>query len=219
MSDQALIDYDAILAGISAQTQTALTAVKGNYISNKGKVFTLPGGNQTLPELNCIVIDYIRVNVLLPPYNPKAQINPKCWALGRDDLGMAPSDKCPERQADTCTICAHNQWGSAPNGRPGKACSNTYRLAVVPTDATESSDVWLIKVSPTALNKWTHYVRMAETTHGPAGFLKLITHLSFNQTMEQPSLVFKAIDVHDKLGIILKLRERAALEIMAEPSD
>ena len=212
-----LMNYEEILKQISAETSESLIASAGNFISNKGKLFGLPGSDETHNTLKCIVVDYIRINNLLPPYRPNVRVIPKCWAIGRNDKLLVPSDNSPEKQAESCEGCKNNVFGSSPTGR-GKLCSNTYRLAVVPPDATAESDIWLMKVSPTGLARWGNYVKSAEVMHGPSGFLRLITEMSFNEKMEQPSLVFKAHSVHDKLDVVLKLRARAQEEIVAEPT-
>ena len=212
-----LMNYEEILKQISAQNEETLIATGGNFISNKGKLFNLPGSNESHNTLECIVVDYIRINNLLPPYRPNVRTVPICWAIGRSDRLLVPSDKSPEKQAENCEVCKNNVFGSSATGR-GKLCSNTYRLAVVPPNATAESDIWLMKVSPTGLARWNNYVKSAEVMHGPGGYIRLITEMSFNDKMEQPSLVFKAVSVHEKLDIILRLRERAQDDIMAEPT-
>lgn len=214
---QSLINYDEEFAKIAAETRDALTQVKGSYISTKGKLFTFPDG-QTDSDFNCIVIDYIRCNTLLPPYNPNIRPNPKCWALGRSDHLLVPSERSPQRQAESCTACALNKFGSATNGGKGKACANTYRLAIVPPDAKENSDIWLVKISPTGLARWTGYVKMAETTFGPGGFCKIVTNLSFDPNKDYPSIQFKAMEPLADPRVVFALRRRASDEIMVEPS-
>lgn len=216
-NNQALINYDAEFAKIAAETHDALTQVKGSYISTKGKLFNFPDG-RTESNFNCIVVDYIRCNTLLPPYNPNIRPNPKCWALGRSDHLLVPSTRSPQRQAESCAACALNKFGSATNGGKGKACSNTYRLAIAPPDATENSEIWLIKISPTGLARWTSYVKMADASFGTGGFCKIITNLSFDPNKDYPSIVFKGIDPIKDPRIIFALRRRASEEIMVEPS-
>lgn len=213
----ALVNYEELLKQISTETSESLIPLGGNFISNKGKLFTLPDGVTHLNKLECIVVDYIRINNLLPPYRPNVKISPKCWAIGRNDRLLKPSDACPEKQAESCEVCKNNQFGTSGTGR-GKLCSNTYRLAVVPPDAAQDSDIWLVKVSPTGLARWTNYVKAAEVLHGPSGFIRLVTELSFNPNMEQPSLMFKPLNLHENLETVIKLRERAQEMIMVEPA-
>jgi hypothetical protein len=213
----ALINYDAEFAKIAEETKNALTATKGNFISNKGKLFTFPDAS-TKSNFDCVIVDYIRVNTLMSPYNPNIRPVTKCWAMGRDDYLLTPSEKSSHRQADSCTACAMNKFGSATNGGRGKACTNTYRLAIIPPDATKESDIWLIKVSPTGLSAWTHYVRMAEATYGPGGFCRVITNLSFDPNKDHPSIRFKGVAPVEHPEIVLTLRSRARDEILIEPS-
>lgn len=212
---QSLIDYDAEFAKIAAETREALTAPKTHFISTKGKIFTLPDG-RTTPHLECIVVDYIRINTLMPPFNPNTRPTPKCWAYGRNDAQLAPSSHCPQRQADNCTTCPQNKFGSATNGGKGKACANTYRLAIVPPDATPNSDILMLKISPTGLFRWTNYVRLAEI--GAGGFCRVITKLSFDPNKDYPSIIFTPVGSIQNPEVILNIHKRASEEIMTEPN-
>ncbi len=214
----ALIDYDAEFARIAEETRNSLVPVKGNFISTKGKLFTFPSGP---PQnvLDCIVLDYICINQLMTPYNPNVRGVTKCWAMGRDSANLIPSDKSPQRQAENCTTCAMNQYGSATNGGKGKACANTYRLAVVPPDATLSSDIWLLKVSPTSLKKWTNYARFCNTTVGNSGFCRVITRINFDPSVDYPSLAFELVRPIDNPEVVLNLRNQARESLMTEPSN
>lgn len=114
-----IMNYEEEFKKIAEQTKHALTTAKINYLSAKGKVFTLLDG-KTAPKIDCVILDFVRINVLLPPYNPNIRANPKCWAIGRDDATMAPSPNCPSVQAPTCAECKNNKYGSAINGGRGK---------------------------------------------------------------------------------------------------
>jgi hypothetical protein len=217
MTTQALINYDEEFARIAEETREALTATTSNFISTKGKLFTFSNG-PSHNTFDCIVIDYIRINSLMPPFNASKQNRPRCWAQGRADHLLAPSPSVTQPQADSCAACALNKFGSATNGSKGKACTNTYRLALVPPDATKDSDIWLLKVSPTSLARWTHYVKLAEANFGAGGFCRVVTNLSFDPNKDYPSLIFKIHSPISNPEVVLGLRKRACDEIMAEPS-
>jgi len=216
-TQNALINYDEEFARIAEETRSALTSNTSNFISTKGKLFTF-GDGRSPNNFDCIVIDYIRVNNLMPPFNASKQNRPKCWAIGRADHLLTPSDNSPQKQADACSTCASNKFGSATNGGKGKACSNTYRLAVVPPDATKDSDIWLLKVSPTSLARWTHYVKLTDANFGAGGFCRVITNMSFDPNKDFPSLIFKTVTPISHPEVVLGLRMRARDEIMTEPS-
>jgi len=213
----ALMNYDEEFARIAEETRYALAPAKGNYISLKGKLFTFPDG-RTSPTCDAIVVDFIRINQLMPPYNPAARGNAKCWAMGREDHLLTPDPSIERPQADSCAACAQNKYGSATNGGKGKNCQNLYRLAVIPPDATKDSDIWLVKVSPTGLSRWTHYVKMCEAQHGSSGFMRVVTTLGFDPNKEFPTLTFKTAMPANNPEVVLGIRKRARDEIMASPS-
>ena len=213
----ALINYDAEFAKIAEETRNSLAPTKGNHISTKGKIFTFPGG-ATQPNFDCIVLDFIRINQLMTPYNPNVRGVTKCWAMGRNEHLLAPSETATHKQADNCGACAMNKYGSATNGGKGKACQNLYRLAIVPPDAGPENDIWLVKVSPTGLSNWSHYVKMANTQIGEAGFCRIITNLSFDPNKDYPSLIFKMAGPISHPEVVLNLRMRAREAVMTEPS-
>ncbi len=215
---QALMNVDEELARIAEETRQSLVANKGSYISTKGQIFTLPDGS-TLPAIECIVVDFIRLNTLMPPYNPKVHAEPKCWAIGRNDLSLAPADNVPNPQATSCGICEMNKYGSATNGGNGKACSNRYRLAIIPPNATPDSEIWLMNVPPTSLTAWTTYIKKAEMTHGNAGFCRVVTQVTLDPNVTYPKLLFKAISTVENPATTLALRRQANDILTASPSD
>lgn len=216
MTSTALIDYDAEFAKIAGELQTSLASVGGSYIGTKGKCFTFPSGHVE-PTLNCIVLDFIPLNQLMTPYNPNVRGITRCWAIGRDASNLVPSNDSPQRQADSCATCTSNQYGSATNGGRGKACANTYRLAITPADATESSDIWLLKVSPTGQRQWNDYKKLMDAKYGPGGFCRGVTKISFDPNREYPSLMFADAGEVTNKAVIFPLRQRAIDVILTPP--
>lgn len=212
-----LMNYEEEFKKIAEQTRHALTTAKINFISIKGKLFTLLDGTTT-PKIACVIVDFIRINTLMPPYNPNVKVNPKCWAFGRDDTALTPSSNSPAIQAATCAECPQNKYGSATNGSRGKACANTYRLAIAPPDATIDSDLAMLKVSPTGLERWRRYVGQTELAFGAGGFCKVITQITFDPNRDYPSLIFSALEPIKHPEIILALCKRAQEEILVEPN-
>lgn len=209
-----IIDYNQAYAELAAKTKDSLTALTGNFISTLDKVFTLPDGT-TRSTLECIVLDYIRINTLMPkPYVPNTHVTALCWAINSVETELAPSTRVPHPKANTCAECPNNVF---VNGQ-SKVCANTYRLALIPPDATETSVIWLLKVSPTALKAWTRYVKTLEMTLGAAGFAKVITKIGFNPAKSFPSLTFTALTAHERPEIVYALHNLAAQELLIEPN-
>jgi hypothetical protein len=112
-----------------------------------------------------------------------------------------------------------NQYGSATNGGKGKACTNTYRLAIVPPTATNVSDIWTLKVPPTSMARWKSYSDLAEATYGPGGVCRITTEISFDPNKDYPSLIFKALDDINNPEAVLSLRARATELLRRDPTN
>lgn len=210
-----LINFEEEFARISNEVQGALAAPKGNFISLKGRVFTLPDG-RVAKELDCIVLDFIRINQLMPPYKPGVRAGATCWAMGRVEADMLP-EHVPQPECELCSECPKNQFKSHSNGK-GKACANRMRLVIVPPDATAESEFWLLHLPPTSLADWTNYTNMLRRTVGVAGFCRTVTKLRLSQDVDYPKLIFTALGPVADAGLILQLRARAEDALTISPS-
>ncbi len=172
------------------------TAAPGSAkISVKGSMFTLPDGKSSKGPLNCVILDYINQNSYYSSDFVEGQYaEPDCSATGREIKQMAPSDNVTDKQNDTCSGCAKNEFGS--KGR-GKACQNGVTLAVLPEDFTDDSEVYTLRVSATGLKDWGKYVReLGEQNIDPA---QVITSLSFKDGLAYPSLKFRSAGGNERL--------------------
>ena len=177
----------------------------GYMISTKGKVFNLPNGSSSDGPLTCVVLDWATANTYFEGiYNPKDVKPPVCFAISAEPAKAAPSDKVPNKQAELCSDCPKNEWGSDPQGGKGKACKNTRRLLIVPIDATEKTPCWVISVSPTGLKYFDKYVNtLADMGTHP---IEVATDISFEASDAFPSLRFEVVDKHDALNVMWHLK-------------
>lgn len=210
-----LVNYDEAFAHLAETTRKTLVSASGNFISTKDKIFTLPDG-QVNTKLECVVLAFNRVNQLMPPYNPTGDNTTKCWAMGIDANNLIPDPRSRDLQANSCNECPMNAFGSARGGK-GKACSNIYRLAVIPPDANDNSPIWLLKVTPTALKRWKLYHDLCERG-AASGFRRVITEISFDMNQTYPTLMFKALEPFNKPALILSLIPNANEALLTEPS-
>ncbi len=211
-----LINYEAEFARISSEVQAALAPPRGNFISLKNRMFTLSDG-RVAKELDCIILDFIRVNQLRPPYKPGVRAGATCWAMGRIESDLMPPDTITNPECTLCSECPKNQFKSHMNGK-GKACTNQIRLVVVPPDYTNDAQFALIHLPPTSLADWTNYTNMLRRTIGPAGFCRVVTKIRFSQDVDYPKLIFTALDPVTNPGAILALRTQAEDSLMIEPN-
>lgn len=143
-----------------------------------------------------------------------------CWALGDADT-LISSERSPKRQhSDACATCPQNQWGTAKNGGKGKACKNTMKLALIPSDleTPDESKLYTINVSPTGIKIFSAYVRRVQKLLGDDALpIRVITELSFDPNQEYPTLRFQEIGPSKNLGVALQMLNTARDLLLREP--
>jgi len=188
----------------------------GYMISTKGKTFTLPNGSADDGPLVCVVLDWVTANTYFEGiYNPKDIKPPACFAIGREVASITASKNAPKAQGTLCKECPKNEWGSDPQGGKGKACKNTRRLLVVPANADEKTQPWILSVSPTGLKHFDKYANaLADVGTHP---IEVITKISFAPEEAFPSLRFEIDKKHDDLNMMWQLKERGQEILTQEP--
>jgi hypothetical protein len=207
---QAIAEYREALRQELATLHSRVAPPAGNRISLKGRVFTMPDGSTNPGPIAAVILDWRSHNQYWAgPYDPNQAEDPICWAISRTYDALAPSPDAPERQAERCSNCPKNVFGSAPNGK-AKACKNARRLAIVPADATLETEPMILTTSPTAISAFESYVIGLAASVGRMP-VEVVTHIAFKPDADWPTLVFgKPKPLTDKqLGIMMKLREKA----------
>lgn len=175
---QALATLDQELQSEVNALRTQIGAPAGNRIKVKPTgVFIGPDGADYGTEIRVVVLDFSSKNFYYDGvYNEDNPQPPVCFAMtkpGEAIDGMAPVDESPEKQSDLCKVCPMNAFGSAPNGRKGKACKNTRELAVLLVDEAGSHNdpdapIYTISLSPTNIKSFDGAVsNIARLLNGP----------------------------------------------------
>jgi hypothetical protein len=188
----------------------SVPAMTGNSISVSGKIFKLPNGHTSPGPFEAVVLDWRNFYRYYPPgaeYNAQNPKPPTCFALNRELGLMVPHDDADDPQNENCATCKHNQWGTDPRGGKGKACENRVKLAVVPADATDDADVYVLGISPTAVKHWATYVHGLEAVNKHP--IELVTVLSFDPNQSYPTVRFTSKAAHDRLEVFWALRDKA----------
>ena len=155
----------------------------GSAVSVRNGVMSV--GDQAIPgnQFAAIILDAVRLNTFYnTAFNPQVIAPPVCYAIGRNDAEMAPHpDMAKDQsyfqpQADRCSACPHNEFGSGRTGT-GKACSNRRRLLLLLAGTYQqgangwvlqpftdvghyaSSPLLTMTLAPTTLTAWGEYVR------------------------------------------------------------
>lgn len=189
-----LVNYDEAYAKL-AQQQADEEQTGGQFITTKGGVLSF--NEEELPgnQMCVIVLDAVRENTYYSEkYDADNVVPPKCYAFGRGNEELAPHESMAkhldyfEPQAEECSTCPFNEFGSADTGR-GKACQQRRRLALIPagfyskkpksrdfdlelfTDAKhfQTADMAFLKIPVTSTKRWSQYVtQLSAQFHRPS---------------------------------------------------
>jgi hypothetical protein len=241
-----------------ANKYTAEEAVSGSFFSTAGGILKL--GDEEMPgnEMVVVILDAVHENTYYPgKYDPEVLLPPKCFAFGRSEKEMEPhenvldpddegaADSYFELQADLCSECEFNEWGSADVGK-GKACTNRRRLAVIPAGRfvqkgkkkhdTEmevfeepshykDAEIAFLKLPPTSTKAWGKFVHDLQREHQLPPF-GVLTHIWLEpDPKSQFKVMFDLIEVIDDeetLEILMSRNTEAEDTIVVaydEPSD
>lgn len=128
-------------------------------------------------------------------FDPNKIKNPICFALSTDGEDMAPHDNSLHPQNETCVGCPMDEWGSAGEGRRGKACKETRRLALIPADKLESvddirtSELAMAKIPVTSVSNWSNYVHQVSAVHN-VPFWAVVTRITLRPHIKNQFEVF-----------------------------
>ncbi len=190
-----LAKYWSQMATETASTERAV----GNSISTRNN--TLSIADQPIPgnQFAAVILDAARLNTFYAgAYNPAPTDPPTCFAPGTNDADLRPHidmEKDPffKPQADMCSACPKNQFGSAAQGG-GKACTNRRRLVMLlagtynPTPAGlvmqpfmdvehyRTTAVMNLHLAPTSLKGFGEFVRSSAATYNRP-FFGLVTRV------------------------------------------
>lgn len=179
----------------------------GGYpvISIKGKVFAVvKGGERTVlpnpkdPDSPATSIDavIVRMNAgtakvfYLKGYDPESSEKQKPDCYSND--GVSPAADSPAAQSKKCATCAHNQFGSARQGK-GKACADSKRLAIATAD--QINEPMLVRVPPASLQGLREFLKTLDNRG--ADYNQVLTKIGFDMDAESPKLTFKPVGILD----------------------
>jgi hypothetical protein len=172
--------------------------------------------------LEVVIIDFVSSNLFYDgPFDRDNPQPPACFAIGAEPSLLVPSANSPNKQADTCSSCPNNQFGSAPTGK-GKACKNTRLLALMPAAALENpkeeAPIWILSVPPTSLKAYDSYVHTLAAKHRtvPIGVITEIT-LDPANTFASPRFSVVRPLQPNELAAFMPRREEANQRLTAEP--
>jgi hypothetical protein len=197
-------------AALADKTQPA----GGNKIRVSAGKFALPDGTETPGPLELVIVDFVTVHKFYEgKFDSKNIVPPGCFAIGTNPRQMTPSDNSPNLQSDSCQGCPMNEFGSSGEG---KACKNGRLLAVLPPDADDKTDIWLLEVSPTALKGFDGYVNSVNRLFQmpPVG---VVTQVSLDPNVDYAKLVFSDPQPNGNLEVSFGRQGEAQEMLLVEP--
>lgn len=210
------------IVSIQEQLKAQAAAMAGRIAPPSGvnikitqdKKFQLPDGSKVEGPLELVVVDFVSRNEFYEgAYDPNQISPPVCFAIHPEPKSLVASDNAPSKQCDDCNSCPMNQFGSSGKG---KACKNTRMLAVLPPDADDSTPLWLLKVSPTALKGFDAFVSNVNRTYElpPIG---VVVSVDFNPAETFASLTFTDPRPNENLAVHFARQAEAKDLLAVEP--
>lgn len=201
----------AQLAALANKTAPAT----GNQVrATQDKQFMFPDGTKSRDPFQVVIVDFVSRNEFYEgEYDKDNPESPICMAVGDDARKLVPADESPSKQADDCSSCPMNAFGSKGKG---KACKNTRYLAILPPDADADTPLWTIKVSPTGIKAFDAYVNgVARTMSTPP--VGVVTTISFDDNSDYPTLVFGEPELNEEVATHIGRVEEAREVLLAIP--
>lgn len=210
------VDVNEQMAAEVAAMQSRISAPSGDRIAaTQQKTFKLPNGTE-VDTLECVIVDFAAANMYYAAAYDRNNITPPdCFALGLEPAILTPSDNSPDKQAESCSSCPQNQFGSAGKG---KACTNTRLLGLLPTDADINTPLMILKVSPTGIRAFDAHVNSVVRSYSMP-LRGVITEISFDQSSDYATMRFRAIGPAPKELVMMaqSRKEESIARLLTEP--
>lgn len=210
---------EAMNADIAA-FQQRMSAPVGNRIAvTQDKKFKNAAGEK-FDTIRGVIVDFVAKKAFYESdYDKDDVVPPNCFALGFvPHDALEASENSPEVQhQDGCKTCPKNAFKSAANGK-GKACKDSYILALLPPDAEEGTPLVTLSLSATAIKPFEKYVRDLARDYGKAPYC-FITEFTFDNKMDYASVrcEFSEVAESNLIGLAYSLRDDASKMLGAEP--
>lgn len=211
------VNYAEQLAKEAAEISKRISTPSGDRVRfNSNRALVTPDGNEG-EELEVVVIDFVSSNLFYDgPFDRDNPQPPGCFAIGAEPSLLVPSPNSPNKQAETCSACPNNQFGSAGKG---KACKNTRLLAITPVALDgEEPPIWIMSVPPTSVKAFDAYVKSLSAKHKtvPVG---VVTRITLDQSVQFAAPRFDVVRPlkATEYEMYMPRREEANTRLMAEP--
>ena len=198
----------AAFAGVALSNDEFGQGVASSYgiMGYKGKVWTARYQGQDTPLMrddgdgprNSIEVVLVRASPAISKifdrsgYVDGSTAAPDCWSAN----GVTPAASVQAKVHPTCADCPMNAWGSrvSESGKPGKQCSDSRRMAIVPIADMENElfgGPMLLRIPAASLKDLKAYSDLMNTYQFHV--YAVVTKVSFDPKEAYPKFVFQAV--------------------------
>lgn len=186
-----------LAAGV--QTGFAIVGYKGKVWSlryrGENKIIMREDGDGPVNSIEVVILKASSVISKIwykDGYVEGSDAAPDCFSTN----GVTPDMSSKNRQANTCAACPMNAWGSrvTANGKGGKACSDSKRIAVVPLRDIRNEvygGPMLLRVPAASLNELAQFGNKLQSLHYPVQAVAV--RIAFDPAESYPKFKFGAI--------------------------
>lgn len=130
-------------------------------------------------------------------YQPGADKPPDCVSTD----GIAPDDSSRLKQADLCQLCPQHEWKPQPNGRDGRACTDSLRLAILPMPKLITAvlgepitEPILFRIPAASLRGFSEFGdQMAKRFGGNSPICSYVMRVIFKQSVQHPQFEYRLV--------------------------
>jgi len=176
-------------------------------------LFEFPEGDHR-KEFFAVILDSHPANAF---WQSTDDDKPRCWSPD----GKVPAPDVEEPVAAECKVCPYNQFGSAGEGRRGKACKNLRRMVLLMLDDSDEVPVGVpirLTLPPTSLKYYAKY--MSKLTARSISPLAVVTKImaDVDQVGEYKVTVVKFEKVKElTVADYMKMRELREFALRYRP--
>lgn len=210
----AVADIQRSLQQQAAEMADRTQPATGNTIrATQDKKFIFPNG-ETATEFEAVVVDFVAMNRFWEgAFDQKNPTPPACFAIAVKPSELVPSKNSPVPQAPNCRDCPMNMFGTAGEG---KACKNGRVLALLPPDADENTEMWLLNIQPTAIKAFDSFVSAIARIHQTPPISQIVK-ISFDENVTYPSIRLSDPQPNPNLPVHFARQAEARELLMTEP--
>lgn len=198
---------------------------KSFYLRHGGQRYTLINPPKNPPTeydgLPAQYFDFVILRAATAPshtwykdaFKPGMSERPDCVSTD----GIGPDDVSPDPQAELCQLCPRHEWKRQENGRDGRECQDSLRLAILPMPALIKAVLGVpittpcfLKIPAGSMKGLAEFgEQMNQRFGGNSPLCSFVTRITFSPEKKHPQFVYRLqrwLDA-DEAKTILELRK------------